>query len=221
MAPYIGTPTSRVDGRAKVTGAARYAAEFNRPDMVHGCVVTATITRGRIARIDTSAALGTTGVIAVLTHENRPAMAEDDEAYKDDTAPDGTPFRPLYDGVIRFDRQPIAVVLAESWDIARSAAALVRTEYEAAAHETDLEGRAGAASASATNGFAVVDTTAPRGDAEKAFAAAEVRHQASYRIPVEHHNPKELFGSTVIWEGGGRITVYDKTQGVQNVHKYL
>src|SRR5690606_41893753 len=61
MAPYIGTPTSRVDGRAKVTGAARYAAEFNRPDMVHGCVVTATITRGRIARLDTSAARGTAG----------------------------------------------------------------------------------------------------------------------------------------------------------------
>src|SRR5690606_38679277 len=57
-------------------------------------------------------------------------------------------------------------------------------------------------------------------NAEKAFAAAEVRHQASYRVPVEHHNPMELFASTVIWEGG-RITVHDKTQGVQNVQRYI
>ena len=61
----------------------------------------------------------------------------------------------------------------------------------------------------------------PRGDAEKAFAASDVRHEADYFVPVEHHNPMELYASTAIWEGGGKLTVYDKTQGVQNVQRYL
>ena len=64
-------------------------------------------------------------------------------------------------------------------------------------------------------------TAKPRGDAAKAFAAAAVRHEAEYFIPIEHHNPMELYASTVVWEGGGKLTVYDKTQGVQNVQRYL
>src|SRR6202044_4115092 len=71
MAPYIGTPTSRVDGHAKVTGAAKYAGEFNAPGLAYGSVVTSTIPRGRIARIDISEALRVKGVLDVLTHENR------------------------------------------------------------------------------------------------------------------------------------------------------
>ena len=61
----------------------------------------------------------------------------------------------------------------------------------------------------------------PRGDAEKAFAAADVRHEAEYFIPIEHHNPMELFAATAMWDGNGKLTVYDKTQGVQNVQRYL
>jgi xanthine dehydrogenase YagR molybdenum-binding subunit len=56
-----------------------------------------------------------------------------------------------------------------------------------------------------------------RGDAEKALAAAEVRHEGEYYVPIEHHNPMELFASTVVFEPGGKLTIYDKTQGVQNV----
>ena len=79
MAPYIGTATSRIDGIAKVTGAAKYAAEFNVPGLAHASIVAATITKGRITRIDTGAAMRVKGVLAVLTHENRPPMAEKDE----------------------------------------------------------------------------------------------------------------------------------------------
>ena len=130
MAPYIGTSTSRVDGVAKVTGAAKYAAEFNVPGLAYGSVVTSTIAKGRITRIDTSAALRVKGVLDVLTHENRPPMADNDEAYKDDVAPAGSPFRPLYDDRIMFNGQPIALVVAETSEIARFAASLVRVEYE-------------------------------------------------------------------------------------------
>jgi xanthine dehydrogenase YagR molybdenum-binding subunit len=224
MAPYIGTATSRVDGIAKVTGAAKYAAEFNVPGLAHGSVVCSTIAKGRIARIDSGAAMGVKGVLAVLTHENRPPMADNDEAYKDDTAPRGSPFRPLYDDKILFNGQPIALVVAETADIARFAASLVQVEYDKEAHVTDVYRRRETAvpPKPPTNPFeAMFAPPKPRGAADQAFAAAAVRHDGEYYVPIEHHNPMELFASTVIVEGDGKLTVYDKTQGVQNVQRYL
>jgi xanthine dehydrogenase YagR molybdenum-binding subunit len=188
MKPYIGTPTSRIDGRAKVTGAAQYAGEFNVPGLAYGSVVTSTIAKGRIARIDVTRALAVEGVLDVLTHENRPKMAGADKAYNDDVAPGGSPFRPLYDEKIKFNHQPIALVLAEEWEIAQFAASLVRVEYEAEACATDLHARLDEA-------VVIEKPEKPRGDAVKAYAAAEVRHEAEYFIPTEHHNPMELFAS--------------------------
>ncbi len=215
MAPYIGTPTSRVDGHAKVTGAAKYAAEFATADLVHGAVVTSTIAKGRIARINVSDALRVEGVLDVLTHENRPGMASSSSAYKDDVAPEqGSPFRPLYDDKVMFSDQPIALVVAESFEAARFAASLVGVEYKADAHNTDLLTQRDKA-------FVVSKPEKSRGNAAKAYAAAAVRHEAEYFVPTEHHNPMELFASTAVWEGGGKLTVYDKTQGVQNVQRYL
>jgi xanthine dehydrogenase YagR molybdenum-binding subunit len=215
MAPYVGTATSRVDGRAKVTGAAKYAGEFNLPGLAYGAVVTSTIAKGRIARIDTSEALRVAGVLDVLTHQNRPRMPKAASAYKDDVAPEkGTPFRPLYDDKIMFSRQPVALVVAEEWETARFAASLVRVDYETEEPVTDLHEQRGKA-------FVVDNPDKGRGNADKAFAAATVRTEAEYFIPIEHHNPMELFASTVHWHGDGRISVYDKTQGVQNVQRYL
>jgi xanthine dehydrogenase YagR molybdenum-binding subunit len=214
MALYIGTPTSRVDGHAKVTGAAKYAGEFASPDLAYGSAVESTIAKGRIASIELSEAMSVAGVIAVLTHKNRPAMAGTDRAYMDDVAPGGSPFRPLYDDRIMFSGQPIALVLAEDFETARYAASLVRVKYQEEACVTDLHQRLDQAKAIST-------PPKPRGKADKALAAAEVRHTGEYTIPVEHHNPMELFASTAIWGTDGKLTVYDKTQGVQNVQRYL
>ena len=224
MQKYIGTPTSRIDGRAKVTGEAKYAAEFNAPGLVYGSVVTSSIARGRIVRIDASDALRVVGVIDVLSHENRPPMAATDNAYADETAPKGSPFRPLYDDRVMFSGQPIALVVAEEPEIARFAASLVRVEYDAEAHVTDVfEGRdeAVALEPSTKPPESIFGPPKPRGSAEKAFAAAEVRHAGEYYVPIEHHNPMELYAATVVWEGDGKLTIYDKTQGVQNVHRYV
>jgi xanthine dehydrogenase YagR molybdenum-binding subunit len=224
MAPYIGTSTSRVDGFAKVTGAAKYAAEFNVPGLAYGSVVTSTIAKGRIVRIDPSAALRVNGVLDVLTHENRPAMADNDEAYKDETAPTGSPLRPLYDSKILFNGQPIALVVAETSEIARFAASLVRVEYEKDAHITDVYRRREAATPvkPPTNPLEALFTPPKtRGRPEQALAAAAVRHAGEYYVPIEHHNPMELYAATVIYEANGKLTVYDKTQGVQNVQRYL
>ena len=196
MAPYIGTSMSRVDGVAKVTGAAKYAAEFNAPGLVYGSVVTSTIAKGRITRIDTSAAMRVKGVIDVLTHANRPQMAGNDQAYKDETAPAGSPFRPLYDDRIMFNGQPIALVVAETSEIARFAASLVRVEYEKEGHVTDVYQQRDAATPikpPATPIEALFTPPKPRGTPEQAFAAAAVRHEAEYYTPIEHHNPMELY----------------------------
>ena len=224
MQNYIGTATSRVDGRAKVTGAAKYAGEFNTNGLAYGSVVTSRIAKGRIARIDASEALRVQGVLDVLTHENRPRMAGTDDAYKDDVAPEGSPFRPLYDDMIRFSGQPIALVVAQEAEIARFAASLVRVEYDAEAHVTDLYRQRDAAFALETPANPIEAMFTPpraRGAGEKTFAAAKVRHEGEYHVPIEHHNPMEMYASTVMWDGDGKLTVYDKTQGVQNVQRYL
>ena len=215
MKPYIGAATSRIDGYAKVTGAAKYAGEFNVPNLVYGFVLDSTIAKGRIVRIDTRGALQVPGVVDVLTHQNRPPLAEAAKAWKDDTAPDkGSPYRPLYDDKVLFSRQPIALVLAEDWDTARFAASQVRVEYEDEPSVTDII-------AQRNRAFIVDKPEKPRGDAERAIASADVRHAAEYFIPTEHHNPMELYATTAIWDADGKLTVYDKTQGVQNVQRYL
>ena len=224
MTPYIGTATSRVDGRAKVTGAAKYAAEFNAAGLAHGSVVTSTIAKGRIARIDTSEAL------ARRRRDRRAHASRTGRAWRAPTAPtrttwrrEGSPFRPLYDDRILFNGQPIALVVAEESEIARFAASLVRVEYDEEAHVTDLHRQRDAAVALEPG--EPVETRSPRrsraATPSRRFAAAAVRHEAEYYVPIEHHNPMELYASTVIFEADGKLTVYDKTQGVQNVQRYL
>src|SRR4029450_4021170 len=96
--PYTGQATSRVDGRAKVTGSAKNAGDHNAKGLAYGGVAASPLASGRIASIDTGEALRVRGVLAVITHENRPQVADGDAAWKDDVAPEqGSPFRPLYD----------------------------------------------------------------------------------------------------------------------------
>jgi xanthine dehydrogenase YagR molybdenum-binding subunit len=221
---YIGTATSRIDGVAKVTGAAKYSAEFNEPGLLYGSIVTSTITKGHVTRIDARAALRVPGVVDVLTHENRPSMADNDKAYADDVAPLGSPYRPLYDDKVMFNGQPIALVVAATSEAARFAASLVKVEYETEAFVTDLERQRSKTIAipPPTNPFeTIMAPRKPRGEPERALAAAAVRHEAEYTVPIEHHNPMELYAATVIYERDGKLTVYDKTQGVQNVQRYL
>jgi xanthine dehydrogenase YagR molybdenum-binding subunit len=217
---YIGVPTSRVDGRVKVTGTAKYAAEYNLPGLVHGFVITSAIARGRIRQIDARDALAVDGVLDVITHENRPKLARSDDKYSDDVAPPGIPYRPLYDDRIRWSGQPVALVVAEDLETARYAASFVQIEYQRDEHVTDVnEERERAYVPPEERGD--MGPAEDAGDAAQAFAQAEVKIEAEYRTPIEHHNPMETFATTAVWEGDGQITVFDKTQGVQNSQKYV
>ncbi|MDT0648982.1 xanthine dehydrogenase family protein molybdopterin-binding subunit [Autumnicola edwardsiae] len=217
---FIGKPKNRVDGRDKVTGAAKYTAEFHRPGLLHGVVVSGTIAKGRIKNIDTAEALDINGVVEVFTHNNIPSLAWLDLSYKDMDAPPGDPFRPLHSDEIQFNMQPVALVVADSLELAQYAATLVKVDYEVEEHRTKLadnladsiEGKGLRA------GFTPPESI---GNFKEAYADAEVKIEAEYSHGAEHHNPMEMHASTVFYEEDGSLTVYDKTQGVLNSQHYI
>lgn len=216
----IGTPISRVDGRDKVTGTAKYAAEYAVPGMFYGVIVSSAIAKGKIVAIDDAAARSVPGVVEVLSHENRPSEAWLDHSYKDELNIPGAPFRALHDEDIMFSGQPIALVLAETFEAARFAASLVEVTYAAEPHNIDFE-------TSLAEKFLPKkkrNTYHPpktRGEPDKAFDAAPLKLHEDYHLATEHHNPMEMHATTVEWHGDGKITVYDKTQGSQGVQAYL
>ena len=135
----IGTDVNRIDGPAKVSGAAKYAGEFFAPDMLYAVVVSGSIPHGEIVSIDTHKAMKVPGAVEVFTHENRPHLAWFDKSYLDEDAPtDGKPLRPLYDASIHHSGQPVALAVAESFEAARYMARLVNVEYKALTHQTDM-----------------------------------------------------------------------------------
>jgi xanthine dehydrogenase YagR molybdenum-binding subunit len=221
--PTIGKPVSRLEGKLKVTGAAKYAAEYDAPDLLYGYAVNSTITKGKIIGVDASAAKALPGVIEVITHENRPGLAWLDLKYTDMDAPPGVVFKPLYDGEIKFNGQPVALVVAVDFETARYASTLVRFEYEAQPFETVLENNLGKARGP-EKGIATMlrpPPPKPTGNFEQAFQNSAFKVEAEYWHSVEHHNPIELFATTTIYEGEGRLTIYDKTQGTVNNQMFV
>jgi xanthine dehydrogenase YagR molybdenum-binding subunit len=216
-----GGAVSRVDGRAKVTGDARYAAEYAAPDQLYGVVVSGTIAKGRILDIDIEEAMLQGGVVEVMSHLNRPKVRSFDIAYKDMTAPAGSPFRPLFNDRVLYSGQPVALVLAETFEAARRAAALVRIRYEEEEHDTRLVANLERAYTPRPLKAGYEPPPKEKGNADKAYKAAPVKIEAEFYHGVEHHNPLELFASTVIYEEDGHLTIYDKTQSSQNSRWYV
>jgi xanthine dehydrogenase YagR molybdenum-binding subunit len=144
-----------------------------------------------------------------------------DLAYKDMTAPAGSPFRPFYDEQVLYSGQPVALVLAETFEAARRAAALVRIRYEEEEHDTRLTANLERAYKPRPLKAGYEPPPPEKGDADKAFKAAPVKIEAEFYHGVEHHNPLELFASTVIREDDGHLTIYDKTQSSQNSRWYV
>jgi xanthine dehydrogenase YagR molybdenum-binding subunit len=217
----IGMAVSRVDGRDKVTGQARYAAEYPAQALLYGVVVSGSIPKGRIKSIRTDAALAVPGVVDVLTHLNRPRIRSFDIFYKDMTAPGGSPFRPLYDDKIAYSGQPVALVVAESFEAARYAARLVEVDYESEPHATSVEENRGRSYKPSRMKAGYTPPPDPRGHADEVWEKSAVKIEAEYYSGVEHHNPLEMFASTVIRAEDGHLTIYDKTQSSQNSRWYV
>ena len=219
---YTGRPISRVDGLQKVTGAAQYAAEFEVSEPLFGYLVSSPIAKGRITRIDAEEVLSIPGVVEVISHENRLPLPDKDDAYQDATAPGGSPYRPFYDDTIQFSMQPVALVIAETFELARYAASRLNVEYEQVSTETDLERMLGDAytAPKTDNGF-FEPLPPPTGHPDEIWAQSAHRIQSRYLNPTQHHNPMETLATTVEWLGNNNLKVYDKTQGVANTHQYI
>ena len=197
MSQPVGQPLSRVDGVAKVTGAARYAADNLPLSTAYGALALSTIARGTITSIDTSAARAATGVVAVFTHLNAPRIA---------VPPWGAGFVPMQDPAIHHNGQLIAFVVAETLEQAQYAATLVDVSYGSQQPKALLADHLDEAYLPSGQEFV-------RGDPAAGLAAADVTITADYTSPAHHHNPIEPHATVAVWSGE-RVTVYESTQGV-------
>jgi xanthine dehydrogenase YagR molybdenum-binding subunit len=223
MTSSIGQPLSRLEGPDKVTGNARYAGDYNVPGLLYGYVVNSTITKGEIVSFNTEKANRLPGIVTIFTHENRPSLAWFNQMYADMDAPPGAPFRPLHDNKIHYNGQPIALVVAETFEVARHAAALVEVEYTKEDFTTSLEDNLEKSHAPAFGLATMLKPPPPKptGDFEEAFAASHAKVSSRHMHGTEHHNPIELFATTTIYEGKGKLTIFDKTQGTVNSQLYV
>ncbi len=201
----LGTSLDRVDGPAKVTGKARYSAEFSAPRMLHAVLVQSTIASGRIAGIDTRAADGMPGVIKILTPANAPKLGS--PAMK-------SPLRVLsllQDDKVHYNGQPIAVVVAQTLEQATDAANHLVIRYSEAPARLDFQaGRATATTPPKANQH---KTDVSWGSVDAALAAAAVKVDATYTTPSQFHHPLEPHATLAEWQGD-RLIVHDATQGV-------
>lgn len=204
---------SRVDGRMKVTGAAKYSAEYKVPGVTYAVLVGSTITSGSIKAMDTRQAERAPGVLAVVTYLNSPKMP----GYQVD-ASRPTPAKPgalkiFNDNKIYFNGQPIAMVIADSFERALYASSLVTATYNEEAHQTDLAANIGHA-------------TAPRNSEvkrgiEDAYKTAPYKVEQEYTMPSDVHNPMELHALIARWDADDKLTVWDKTQGVKSTQRSI
>lgn len=220
MNAFTGRPVSRVDGPAKVTGQATYAAEFRLTNIAYASLVLATVPKGRVTRLDAAAAEAAEGVIAVISHLNAPKLPYKPAETKPQVDPQGGERLHVFqDPEILFDGHPIAVVVAETQEQADSAATLVKAEYETAEpvvtmREADDHQPSEAVAKSGRPGVK------GRGEAEAAYAAAATKIDIRCGHEREQHNPIEPHATIAEWDGD-HLTLYDKSQWVDNVRNEI
>ncbi len=207
--PGFAPDLDRVDGVAKVTGTAKFSAEYDLPNLAYGVIVGATIAKGSITAINTKEAEKLPGVLTVITHLNCPKVPgyQPKEGAQNDPAKG---FRVFTDAFVRFNNQPIAIVVADTLERAVHAASLIKAQYKKEVSHTDLDIEK--KSGKALEGGAYKDYV--RGNAD-AWKTAEVKIEAEYYMPLEVHNPMEMHAIIVNWDGNDKLTVYEKTQALK------
>lgn len=210
-AAVIGRSLARVDGRAKVTGTARYAADFNQPRQAHAVLAHSAIGAGRIASIDDRDTLDCPGVLAVMTHLNAPKLPYQPHKVPPLDPSMGERLHVLQDERIRFFGQPVAVVVAETLDQAERAAERLHIGYEAQQPVVDLEDHHAATVHPEEGPGSPPD--AQRGDAERALTQAACKVDGHYAIARENHTPMEPHATVAVWEDE-QLTLWTKSQFV-------
>jgi xanthine dehydrogenase YagR molybdenum-binding subunit len=202
----IGQPLSRVDGPLKVRGKARFAAEVPFKNLTYAALVCSTIAKGSVTSIDAADAKAAPGVLLVLTHENAPKLGPL-TPFPEGGALDTWP--PLQDAQVRWNGQPIALVLAETQEQATYAATLIRVTYQPEKAEVGFD--SAIEKAKSPDNVLGQPTLVEIGDAQEALSSSDVRVDNIYSTPRYNHAAMELHGATVAWEGDSLI-LHDSTQ---------
>ncbi|WP_226486160.1 xanthine dehydrogenase family protein molybdopterin-binding subunit [Streptomyces parvulus] len=210
-----GLPLDRVDGHAKVSGRARYSTEIPIPDTAYAYVVGSRIAAGRVVAVDASAARTEEGVLAVITHETLPRIAEQPPLVPSlgGTAAPGQTFFPMQDDTVHYAGQQVALVVADTYEQAQHAAHLVRVTYEERPPVTTLDQGRGLAYEPERIFGGWIPGRMERGDAAAGLREADVTVDGTYTYAANNHNPLEASCTTAVWDGDD-LLLYDATQGV-------
>ncbi|MGB3444728.1 MAG: xanthine dehydrogenase family protein molybdopterin-binding subunit [Actinophytocola sp.] len=216
----LGEPVDRVDGHVKTTGAAQFSGDVPFPNLAHAALVHATATRARITRVDTEAASTLPGVHAVITHHNAPRMKPPPKpsVLNLPTLAAGTSVNYLNTDEVHWNGQPVAVVVADSLDIAREAARLVHVTYDELPAVVDFGQQE--PNAVPQKAGALHEGTGKKGDAVAALEVAAVAVDLRFSTPMHHHNALEPHTTTASWHGG-TLTVHDGTQNIDWTRRHL
>ena len=210
----VGQPLSRLDGRLKVTGGARYTADVPANAIVHAAIVYSTIANGRVVSIDTTTAENAPGVLVVLTHRNMPRMKALPWSH---LRPQGQTYLPLQDDQVHYAGQPVALVVATTLDQATYAGTLIKVVYETNIPVMfDLRTAKKDAVEPSQRMWPLSSSI---GDADKAIADAAVKIKQTYTMPDRHHNQMEPHVTLAVWDDDGKLTLYDSTQMVVGTMK--
>ncbi|MEZ0540019.1 xanthine dehydrogenase family protein molybdopterin-binding subunit [Fibrella arboris] len=201
----LGTPVSRIDGLAKVTGKATYSTDFQVNNLAYGVLFKSTIAAGTIRSIDTDAAEKAPGVLAVITHKNAPKLNVNGGLRGGAL---------LQSPDVEFYGQHIGVVVAETFEQARHASRLIRVEYDQREPKVDFARLASTATLPKDKEKA----DAKRGDAKTTLSAAAFKVEEVYSTPIEHHHPLEPHATIAEWNGD-HVTLYNSSQIVNGAQK--
>lgn len=205
----LGAPVSRLDGPLKVSGEARFAAEVQLPGLVFASLAYSTISKGRIAELETEEAERAPGVMLVMTYRNAPRLNKPKlfGTAPNAAAPSTLPI--MQDEVIHWNGHPIALVLAETQEQADHAASLIRARYDEEPPVVNFE----SAKSRSRHPDSIMGEPSllEVGDAEAELDRAPAKVDTTYNTPFHNHNAIELHAATCAWDGES-LTVYDASQ---------
>jgi xanthine dehydrogenase YagR molybdenum-binding subunit len=211
----IGAPINRTDAWAKVSGAAQYTAEHQVEGLTHAVLVTSTIPSGRVLRIIDDDARQVPGLLLVMTPQNVMRLPKENKDGKVQP-PVGRRLTLLQEDDVYYNNQPIAVVVADTFEHAREAAARLRVEYEHKDAVLDFE--QAKQKLDVPEKVLTESTDTRRGDIVDGFLAGGVRLDHTYTTPVENHNPLETHATIAEWDGD-KLTMYESTQYMKGVER--
>ena len=207
MNKIIGKPINRVDGKLKVTGGARYTADMPVENLTYGVLIESTIAKGKITKLETTAAESAPGVLAVITYHNVPKFNQIT------FFPGGQSLPILQDENIYYQGQHIGIVVAKTLEQAQYAATLVKVEYQTEQPTIDID-------EALQQGYypekifgGMLPAHIFRGDINSGHSQAEVLVEQTYSTPMENHNPIEPSATLAVWQDD-HLTLYETTQGV-------